>query len=1195
MEKQITMTRKITALLLAIMLVLSFALQPLKTKVYAADDKKEIETELDDVSEIFALDKKAPKDLNSLPDSAYNNVADKPFLLSEENELFFLSSTGKTKSANIFDTVDLSDYTSKGDKVNGPVLTRSINRASAKRTSNVYSGISLLDDMAYTEGVAFDPTGSGRKDHVAISGLIFEKKGKEYHCFTKVVVLNLKNGGSASMVFSESMDWLADKKMYITGNYFSITAGDYDHDGKDTVMLYFTGDESFKIFELAYNNNKISKSDVVNVDSILSKHRTDYRGKKAPEYKKPVVNLTTGDLDGDGKDELAYMAGYLKTSDTKNGFKGDINYLEPYCAYISIVENENGKFTASAPAYMYTKGSGTGEKNWFYYQVMHAGSVTAGDIDGDGTDELVAVAYTSKPQVKVVDKKIKSVKEIEKLDTENYAYAMVKHTGKGYSFTDVETVNMSEFIKKHFSNSDSVFAPITLASAKVNGANNPEFIFIDGVIYTFDMGSPTPVFEGDMKRGLGSILGGLSGGSQTDSSVNWIQNVTVGNFDGNAAGREQFAFVALEKHYGKERYSANLGVIAGIDYSDVLNDKKEVISYGTTQSFASSFYIEDAYYHNRNVNGNDKNATQIFVDAYSSASEAQLTFLPIAIDNDDDGLLARQGKKGYAYTDPSLVAVLQAGPYYKELDDAGVYADSCETVYSIETSTEYAKSTGDNVSFGVGFAGELQVANFKASLEVGYSLDWTHTFENATETTYSSEFAVGQEDAVVISRIPEVVYCYDVYKNGRWVKNGYTMRVAKSPVYFLLTTDDYNDFAAQYNAKVNKEVFLPITDDDMPADHKGNPFAYYKDVDKGTVGYTMLSNSDYGCTPGTGSITSAYTTSASKSESREMSHGFNFSLTLQGGGEFGSSNEAWAGGYVNLDYSHSSGSSKTTTKANSASGTVLNPEKNLMSAAGMDNKLIGSYHFKWDLIKWTRPLQEGVDVPFYGYAVNDVNAPAIPVSDFAGEFKNNGKGKMEIVLTWSDPGDMYRPTEKYVIYSYDEKGNKKELATLNADKTSYTFETEKGKEEYEFTIASKSKTSSRFSSESEPVVLTAKNKNIYNIELTKTEDLVDTYTIFYTDGSTSEFTVKNGEKGEKGDKGDPGAPGASGGGTFTITASPLIDPATGNVFGVIVNYPDGSKLYDTSDGAVFVYPNGQRVGSETTWNGIQDILNPNTP
>ena len=44
---------------------------------------------------------------------------------------------------------------------------------------------------------------------------------------------------------------------------------------------------------------------------------------------------------------------------------------------------------------------------------------------------------------------------------------------------------------------------------------------------------------------------------------------------------------------------------------------------------------------------------------------------------------------------------------------------------------------------------------------------------------------------------------------------------------------------------------------------------------------------------------------------------------------------------------------------------------------------------------------------------------------------------------------------------------------------------------------------------------------IQKIEKTGTAGLVDTYTITYTNGTTTTYTVTNGAKGDKGDKGDP--------------------------------------------------------------------------
>ncbi len=64
--------------------------------------------------------------------------------------------------------------------------------------------------------------------------------------------------------------------------------------------------------------------------------------------------------------------------------------------------------------------------------------------------------------------------------------------------------------------------------------------------------------------------------------------------------------------------------------------------------------------------------------------------------------------------------------------------------------------------------------------------------------------------------------------------------------------------------------------------------------------------------------------------------------------------------------------------------------------------------------------------------------------------------------------------------------------------------------------------------QAEELFASAEVMGISKIEKTKSEGLVDTYTIFYTNGSTTYFNVTNGEKGEKGDTGEQGIQGEKG-------------------------------------------------------------------
>ncbi|MCR5728488.1 MAG: hypothetical protein K6G24_13615 [Lachnospiraceae bacterium] len=1156
-----------------------------KVKEYSDDN-------LSTVDDIFNLDYVVP-DMSNLPGSTYDNEQNTPFMLVEQNELYLYSSgeINEWKArTEIFDTAkNLQTYSTtkypikdlKNKNMNEAVLYHSINKAGVEKYNKLTEG--RMNDLEFGQGVAFDPTGSGRKDHVALLGIeYYGSMSQNAMGMVPQAVVYVQNTitGDYNTIEFDACSWMNWEKvaLWYAAGYLSITAGDYDHDGRDTVMISYSGNNDFNIYEIKASYNKKNKLTLsCDTETVYGETQLKpiYKWSKdipnnvlqkawdiSAELKdKPVVSLTTGDLDGDGIEELAYMVGFYRRSGGKKGAGADedtADGLNPYCAHVGILDYSNKKWNNVAQFAMYTKGDKTNESKIYNYTIMHGGAITAGDIDGDGIDELVAVGYTDKKALcKVENNKITHVKGVDKFDGDNFATATIKYTGKKYTSSAVDKIETNNFYRANFDSSDYVCRPITLACAKVNGANNPELVFVCGSIYSYDNGRPElPLFEGDMKRSLGSILGGKTGTKQVDSSVNWVQNVTVGNFDGNEAGREQFVFLALEKHSGKEKYSANMAVIAGVDYEDMYDNKGNLVSYGITKTLASSLYMEDCYYHNRSITGNDDNATQIWVDRereYTNSS-TQLSCIPIAIDNDNDGVRGKQSATGYAYTDPEVLAVLEAGPYFGELDEAGAYADSVGTSYRFSTSYEYATSTGNNVSFGCGVTAEASGPNLKVAMENGYSLDWSESFEKAVGTSYESEFSAGQQDMVIISRVPEAVYCYDIEgKDGKWIPNGYTIRVPLAPVYFMLTVDDYNKFVKEYNKRLKdyndnpknikklKGEMYEIGDADLPADHIGNPYAYWGKLQEAGEGAVNLSNGEYSSMKGGGSITSSMDKETSETESKEMSHGFSFSMTMQLGVDLGVA-EVWAGAYVNLDYSRSSGSSKTITMANGASGTVPNMDATAMTNAGGDASILEKYSFTRSFLKWTRNLQEEKDdVPFYGYAVKNVKAPAIPVSELNARFTTNKEGEMVILLEWTDPGDIYRPTEYFELYMYDVvEGSKKvepvKIAKIAGKKTSYLFDGVDGRDEYRFTIKTKSTASNTVSVESKAAVLSLQGKMIFDIELTETNGLMKTYTISYTDGTKQTFTVMDGQNGEngkdgndgKGDKGDKGDTGAKG-------------------------------------------------------------------
>lgn len=103
--------------------------------------------------------------------------------------------------------------------------------------------------------------------------------------------------------------------------------------------------------------------------------------------------------------------------------------------------------------------------------------------------------------------------------------------------------------------------------------------------------------------------------------------------------------------------------------------------------------------------------------------------------------------------------------------------------------------------------------------------------------------------------------------------------------------------------------------------------------------------------------------------------------------------------------------------------------------------------------------------------------------------------------------------------------------------------------------------------------------SIQNIEKTSTSGSVDTYTITYSDGSTSTFKVTNGVdgnqgiQGEKGDTGDKGDSGEHGTKWIYDQGNPIDLNKTSN---------EGDFYFDTDSGNVFTYTN-------STWNYVTNF------
>ena len=174
-------------------------------------------------------------------ETPYGTAAGETFMLSTENELLLTTShdinnSTKNNKWKYYDTLDTSS-----------AVDVSHVKKNDYTTGNDYQALS------FSESVAFDPTGSGRNDHVAYVGYYQADSVTEISLY----VVNTTTGQSSSRTTVCSAAWMKENSpiQYQAQNLFSITAGDYDGDGKDTVVVYGCGDtNSIALTEYSYSD-----------------------------------------------------------------------------------------------------------------------------------------------------------------------------------------------------------------------------------------------------------------------------------------------------------------------------------------------------------------------------------------------------------------------------------------------------------------------------------------------------------------------------------------------------------------------------------------------------------------------------------------------------------------------------------------------------------------------------------------------------------------------------------------------------------------------------------------------------------------------------------------------------------------------------------------------------------------------------
>ena len=927
-----------------------------------------------------------------------------PFLMVEQNELMYLNVWGnKVRQASYFDM---------GTESSLPTFARKKSGA---------NGTFSVDTYALMEAVAFDPTGSGRKDHVAFVG-ISNKRGYLWVIDTRQEAGSDRSGPVDIGDFTYMYDGNSFKvPTYANRSFLNIVAGDFDGNGKESILVYTP--ESYQaggcqIQQWDYNGGGLTRRGKSNslLMSYYNEHPWyDVENSGGNQRRKLGVSMAVGDFNGDCVDDLAVLSYCHRLPNDQ----AKVDYYLPELQIVYGSKDGGAIVTKSAAqkeifcAYMGMSGGRA------RYEFPVAASLTCGDLDGDGDVDLFLAGMLGK--FGTWKKDASMVNETITMYAPYMYVGKMTNVGGTFAKSTNGTIRSNGWTYGGYHDADNVWQRLAVEAVAVNGRGRgaKELVFVNGTLYDVSNNKPVAVYTGGY---FGSSDDGAS--STTRISNCDIQSIAVGNFDGNTAGREQVVFTIALKHASNNKSHLLTGYMRGINYKDTTVNG-EIKEYGTAGGY-DCLVPTDSY-----VNTDAQNA---------------VSFLVIPVDKNNDGVLAKYRGVTYAYTDPDVKAVLQAAPYFDEVMDAG----NNETEYVLTESYELSDWDSDSVSFSIGYSTEFKFLGGEASIETGYALDWTKSFERSLHEEWSQSFSAQAYNSVVVSRTPVFVYEYDIQNaDGTWNdKTVMQTAIPQGPVYEQLSVDAYNKFATEYNKymadrKNNSTCYL--LEEIVPAanwmdGNEGDPYRYNHDdwnALNPDIQASAISKSEFALGYNGTLDKVAWTKENTTTKSVEMSHGFFFNSSIKWGNE----NVGMHGVTTSLQYSDGKGNSTSKGTAVGASCTVTSLDKQSLVAEGIPAPVVDAYRFHWTLGQWQRHLSGAANnkTPFIGYSVTNLSSPPRAI-DNLDKTITRGEGFFDLKLSWTKPDreNGHPEITGYYVYIKDESGAYTKVSEkLPAEETEY--------------------------------------------------------------------------------------------------------------------------------------------------------------
>lgn len=406
-------------------------------------------------------------------------------------------------------------------------------------------------------------------------------------------------------------------------------------------------------------------------------------------------------------------------------------------------------------------------------------------------------------------------------------------------------------------------------------------------------------------------------------------------------------------------------------------------------------------------------------------------------------MLAKIKSVSTGYTDPKVMAILEASPHFAEVNDGDIGNSQTGIGYSKDNTVAVTASG----SFGFDIMAGFEYVAPLIETGGGVEFNTSHTFTVGATKSTSKEITVEysndtNDNMVLMYATPMTYYEYQVkYPDGTKKGNSpkltssMTLAVPGNPSMNMVSVDTYNKAASAYEGMQQIGSNLHLGTSGQPNTYRSSLPSGSHSEQSGKVGHYKDSGTQL------------------QSFTAATSSGVTFDYTYEGSVQmYGVVGGFKAGG--GYHWGASAGTEKVNTNTITKLGSVT---------GGGDSR----YNFDWSFGTWTVPFN-GDEVPVLGYVVSNVTAPPSPAQDLSLSEQTTNS----MVLSW-ESGD--RPAEYYKIYRYLED-NKEEpfvlIDTVDAAESSsgeygYTLKDLAPNTKYRYAITSGYYTSQEESVESE--------------------------------------------------------------------------------------------------------------------------------